>query len=416
MSENKKNIPKRRFKEFQNESPWEQRKLGGVSDFITKGATPTTYGFDWEEDGIPFFRNDSIKDNRFIFGEYSYISEEASAILNRSEIRCNDILIAITGDIGKVGIVPKSIQKANINQHMAKVRILKDAYPYFVYQYLSTDEMQKEYQKIKTGLSMPQLSLEQIRDTIVKLPSIEEQKKIGDYFFELDNLITLHQRKLEKIRALKKAYLSEMFPAKGERKPKRRFADFTDDWEQRKLGEWGVFYYGHSCPKWSVTDDAKTPCVRYGELYNKFGTKIDKVFSYTNMPTDKLRFSKGTEVLIPRVGEDPMDYNHCTWLSMPDVAIGEMISVYNTEQNPLFTATMFNATLQKEFASRVEGGSVTNLYYEKLKNIDVMYPSLEEQAKVAAYFEKIDNLITLHQRKLEKLQNIKKAYLNEMFI
>ena len=86
------------------------------------------------------------------------------------------------------------------------------------------------------------------------------------------------------------------------------------------------------------------------------------------MPPENLRFSKGTEVLIPRVGEDPMDYNHCTWLSMPDVAIGEMISVFNTDNNPLFTATMFNATLQNEFAMRVEGGSVTNLYFEKLKN------------------------------------------------
>jgi hypothetical protein len=95
------------------------------------------------------------------------------------------------------------------------------------------------------------------------------------------------------------------------------------------------------------------------------------------MPKENLRFSKGTEVLIPRVGEDPMDYNHCTWLSIPNVAIGEMISVYNTMQNPLFTATMFNATLQKEFAMRVEGGSVTNLYYEKLKNIQVSFPKYE---------------------------------------
>lgn len=62
-------------------------------------------------------------------------------------------------------------------------------------------------------------------------------------------------------------------------------------WEQRKLGEWGTFYYGHSCPKWSVTADATTPCIRYGELYTKFGTKIDRVFSYTNMPTNKLRFT-----------------------------------------------------------------------------------------------------------------------------
>jgi type I restriction enzyme S subunit len=198
-------------------------------------------------------------------------------------------------------------------------------------------------------------------------------------------------------------------------KPKVRFKGYSDDWEQRKFDEWGTFYYGHSCPKWSVTEDATIPCIRYGELYTKFGNKIDKVFSYTNMPSENLRFSKGTEVLIPRVGEDPMDYNHCTWLSLKDVAIGEMISVFNTEQDPLFSAIMFNATLQKEFAVRVEGGSVTNLYFEKLKNIDIMYPSLKEQKKIAAFFDRLDHLITLHQRKCEETKMLKKFMLQKMF-
>jgi len=197
--------------------------------------------------------------------------------------------------------------------------------------------------------------------------------------------------------------------------PEIRFPGFTDEWEQRKIGDWGEFYYGKSCPKWSVTEDATIPCIRYGELYTKFGAKIDRVFSYTSMPPETLRFSKGTEVLVPRVGEDPMDYNHCTWLSIPNVAIGEMISVFNTDQNPLFTAIMFNATLQKEFAKRVEGGSVTNLYYEKLKNIKTSFPSIEEQIKIATFFENIDNLITLHQRKCDQLSVIKKSMFQKMF-
>ena len=200
------------------------------------------------------------------------------------------------------------------------------------------------------------------------------------------------------------------------KKPEIRFKGFTDDWEQRKLDEWGTFYYGRSCPKWSVTEEAIIPCIRYGELYTKFGAKIDKVYSYTNMPPDNLRFSKGTEILIPRVGEEPMDYNHCTWLSMPNVAIGEMISVFNTDNNPFFTATMFNATLQNEFAKRVEGGSVTNLYFEKLKNIEVAFPSIDEQVQIGDYFQSLDQLITLHQRKLEKLKKMKKAMLEKMFV
>ncbi len=198
-------------------------------------------------------------------------------------------------------------------------------------------------------------------------------------------------------------------------KPSIRFKGFTEYWEQRKISDYGDFYYGHSCPKWSVSENATTPCVRYGELYTKFGTKINQVYSYTNMPPEKLRFSKGTEVLIPRVGEDPMDYNHCTWLSLSNVAIGEMISVYNTNQNPQFTAIMFNATLQKQFAMRVEGGSVTNLYFEKLKDIDISFPSIKEQCKITTYFSSLDHLITLHEKKYNRLVNIKKSMLEKMF-
>ena len=253
-------------------------------------------------------------------------------------------------------------------------------------------------------------------EVTVKLPvDVMEQQQISAILHSLDHLITLHQRKCDETKKLKKFMLQKMFPKNGEKNPEIRFAGFTDDWEQRKLGEWGEFYYGRSCPKWSVTEDAITPCVRYGELYTKFGSKIDEIYSYTNMPVDNLRFSKGNEVLIPRVGEDPMDYNHCTWLSIPCVAIGEMISVFNTTQSPLFSAIMFNATLQREFAMRVEGGSVTNLYYDKLKNIDVLYPTMEEQKEIARYFSTLDHLITLHQRKCDKLKLIKKFMLQNMF-
>ena len=105
----------------QNTPTWEQRKLGEICDFITKGATPTTYGFSWQPDGVPFFRNDSIKDNVFVFGEFSYISEAANEVLKRSEVHGNDILIAITGDIGKVGIIPDTVEKANINTMLQRM-------------------------------------------------------------------------------------------------------------------------------------------------------------------------------------------------------------------------------------------------------------------------------------------------------
>jgi type I restriction enzyme S subunit len=115
-------------------------------------------------------------------------------MINRSEIRANDILIAITGDIGKVGLVPAEIRRGNINQHTARVRVSRDYDPYFVYTYLCTNRLQQSFQLIKTGLSMPQLSLTQIR--AIELPSvdIQEQRQIGTVFASLDNLIALHLR------------------------------------------------------------------------------------------------------------------------------------------------------------------------------------------------------------------------------
>lgn len=193
--------PQIRFPGFKG--PWKKYQLGEISTFITKGTTPTTYGFSWQNDGIPFFRNDCIRNNIFVYGNFSYISEGANEALQRSEIQGNDILIAITGDIGKVGIVPESIKKANINQHIARIRI-KSIEPYFVYQYLVSDVIQNDYKKIKTGISMPQLSLEQIRETTISVPSTAEQRRIAAFLKEFDTLISLDQQILGKWKQKKK--------------------------------------------------------------------------------------------------------------------------------------------------------------------------------------------------------------------
>ena len=407
------NKPNIRFKGFTED--WEQRKLGEVCEIKDSARIPNS---EWSESGVPYIRASDVT-NENTDGVLFISQERYEFYKNRTGAPTkDDVLFNGGGEIGKSLLItdkkPIYVQGgAVLYARTSKSRELVGQY---LKTYFETTNAKSYVDTASAGGTMRHFTLKPSQMMRILMPSVEEQEKIGEYFANLDHLITLHQRKCDDTKKLKKYMLQKMFPKNGEKKPEIRFAGFTDDWEQRKLEDWGTFYYGHSCPKWSVTADATTPCIRYGELYTKFGTKIDRVFSYTNMPTDKLRFSKGTEVLIPRVGEDPMDYNHCTWLSMPDVAIGEMISVFNTEQNPLFTATMFNATLQKEFAMRVEGGSVTNLYFEKLKNIEVSFPKKEEQEKIARFFEEIDNLITLHQRKCDDLKNLKKYMLQNMFV
>lgn len=201
--------------------------------------------------------------------------------------------------------------------------------------------------------------------------------------------------------------------------PKLRFKDNNDNdypnWVNSTIGKSGYFYYGKSAPKWSITDTATTPCVRYGELYTTHNIIVKKIYSYTNIPKENLKFSTGNEVLVPRVGEEPLDFCKCCYLPFKDVAIGEMISVYNTKNNPLFISYMFNGTMKYKFARLVEGGNVSNLYYSYLENISINLPCLEEQKKIANFLSTVDKKITNLENTITSLENQKEGLLQQIF-
>jgi type I restriction enzyme S subunit len=199
--------------------------------------------------------------------------------------------------------------------------------------------------------------------------------------------------------------------------PKLRFPEFQkqENWELATIGEIGSFYYGKSAPKWSLSSDAPTLCVRYGELYTKFDTIISKIISRTNIEPSNLKFSKGGEILVPRVGEVPQDFaKNCCYLPFPNIAIGEMISVYETKEYPIFYAYYFR-TLVKQFAEVVEGQNVKNLYFVNLEPIAVGKPSYLEQQKIADCLSSLDEVIKVQCQKLESLKQHKKGLLQNLF-
>ncbi len=197
--------------------------------------------------------------------------------------------------------------------------------------------------------------------------------------------------------------------------PKLRFKEFSGDWETGIISDYGYFYYGKSAPKWSITTDAKIPCIRYGELYTTHNEIVKEIKTYTNMSKENLKFSKGGEVLVPRVGEKPLEFSKCTYLPFKDIAIGEMISVYNTNQNPLFIVYYFRSKMKYKFARMVEGGNVSNLYYSYLEKIHISIPSKEEQEKIASFFSLIDDKISLQSEKVEALKDYKKGMMQKIF-
>ena len=237
MSEKKKLVPKRRFKEFENADPWEQRKIGEITESYS-GGTPSITRKEYYSGTIPFIRSAEINKRKTEL----FLSENGINNSSAKLVRVGDILYALYGATsGEVGI---SQINGAINQAVLAIIPYKSYDTQFLMQWLRKrkQEIIKKYLQGGQG----NLSGSLVKNLIIKLPNSDEQIKIGSILKIIDNLITLHQRKLEKLKNLKSAYLSEMFPAEGERKPKRRFAGFTDDWEQRKLGEVARIIMGQS--------------------------------------------------------------------------------------------------------------------------------------------------------------------------
>ncbi|MEK0264725.1 restriction endonuclease subunit S [Bifidobacterium mongoliense] len=251
----------------------------------------------------------------------------------------------------------------------------------------------------------------------VYLPGKSEQEKIGSFFQQIDDTIALHQRKLSHLRQLKKGLLQKMFPKSGEDRPEVRFPGFVDAWEQRKLGEVAEFSKGQGYTK-SDLRESGTPIILYGRLYTKYQPIIRDVDTYADEIPGAV-FSKGGEVILPSSGETAEDIAIASSVDKSGFLLGGGLNIVlpHKEIESAFLAIEISfGTPHAELAKRAQGKSVVHLYNEDLKAVEISYPKIEEQKRISKMFDNLDNLITLHQRKLSHLQQQKKALLQQMFV
>lgn len=195
--------------------------LGDICTFITKGATPTTYGFKWETTGVPFLRSECVSERGLDMRQSMFISTEADQALRRSQVQDGDILMTITGNVGRV-IRLAGVGAANINQHIARIRVRDQGFDAgFVYHYLSQRTLREYYESIITGQAYPQISLAQVRETAIPRVGIDEQRSIAKALDDADSQATLLEERLAKARAVKIGMMQQMLtgctrlPAKG---------------------------------------------------------------------------------------------------------------------------------------------------------------------------------------------------------
>ena len=277
----------------------------------------------------------------------------------------------------------------------------------------NSDEVVREIAYTCTGTGQKVLSFWDLQKMKVRAPSFDEQKEIAAYFEDLDHLITLHQRKFEKLTNVKKSMLEKMFPRNGSCYPEIRFKGFTDPWEQRKFSEI-TFLSGEknreNLPLESYSITNESGFVPQDEKFGNGGTmrEADKRMYYIVSPNS---FAYNPA----RINVGSIGYQN----TGKNVIVSSLYEIFKTSDDVddrLLWHWFKSPDFQKLIWQLQEGGVRLYFYYDKLCMGEVSLPSLEEQRKIGKFFDTLDNLITLHQHELEKLQSIKKALLEKMFV
>ena len=406
MKDTNKLNPEIRFSGFTDD--WEERKLREITSLITKGTTPKNKTGNGE---INFIKVENIDSSSGEIKDYLKISiEEHEGYLKRSQLKENDILFSIAGTLGRTAVVNKRLLPANTNQALAILRTSEGDISYII-TVLKGKAVSDFVRKNPTVGAQPNLSLEQVSNLEISYPSIDEQVKIGEFFSCIDNLITLHQRKLDKLKTLKKAMLEKMFPKNGESIPEIRFSGFTDDWEQRKLNEVSNIYDGtHQTPKYQ--DDG----VMFLSVENIKTLTSNKFISREAFEDEfKIRPQRG-DVLMTRIG----DIGTANVVETDeDLAYYVSLALFKSEElNPYFLqASIYAPFVQDQIWERtLHIAFPKKINKNEIGQVPINVPTLEEQTKIGSFFKQLDDTITLHQRKLDKLKTIKKAMLEKMFI
>jgi len=336
-----------------------------------------------------------------------------------------DDLVMVLSDVGhgdllgRVAIIPED-EKFVLNQRVALLRPNETINPQFLYTCINAK--QRYFKSQGAGSSQLNISKESVEKFNPCTPKMEEQQKIGEYFTQFDNLINLHQRKYDKLVNIKKAMLEKMFPKNGSKVPEIRFKGFTEDWNLYKLQEVATM---KARIGWQGLTQKEF--LDEGDYYLITGTDFDKgIIDFKNCHF---------------IGEDRYNQDINIQIKNDDVlitkdgTIGKVAYVENMDKPATLNAGVFvirgkdknicNLYLYHYLAApflldyadkQATGGTIKHLNQNVLVNFPVPMPKIEEQQKIGAFFKDLDGLIALHQRKYDKLINIKKAMLEKMFV
>jgi type I restriction enzyme S subunit len=385
---------------YENIIHWKQRKLGELGSVemnrrIFKDQT-SEYG------DIPFYKIGTfgkIPDSfitRQLFKEYKSKYPYPNI---------GDLLLSASGSIGKIVEytgADEYFQDSNIvwlkhDNNLAN-SFLKQFYTFVKWQGLEGSTIKRLYNK-------------NILSTKINLPTINEQEIIGDFFLKFDQTITLHQQKLDKLLLLKKAYLQQLFPENGQNVPNVRFANFTDDWKQRKLGDYVIDYIEKTTVQNQfpvLTSSQQRGIIFQEDYFSNRQVTTDSNIGYFVLPRGFFTFRS-------RSDNDIFVFNRNDIVDKGIISYFYPVFTLKSANSDFFLKRVNNG-IQCQISIQAEGTGQHVLSLKKFKNILAKFPGEKEQNQIGNFFKQLDNTIALQQNKLLKLKKVKKAYLQKLFI
>ena len=398
--------PKIRFKGFTKD--WEQRKLGKL------GSLKNGMNFSKEAmgHGFPFINLQNIFGNNVIDVNKLELADATEKQLLEYSLLKGDVLFVRSSvkleGVGEAALVPETLENTTYSGFIIRFRDeygLNNDFKKYIF---GTQKVRNQIMAQATNSANKNISQGVLENLTFEVPSFDEQAKIGEHFSNLDHLITLHQRKCEQTKKLKKYMLQKMFPQNGAKVPEIRFDGFTYDWEQRKFEDVGSVAMCKRIFKEQTSDEGEVPFYKIGtfgsepdafisrELFNEYKTK----YPYPNKGDILISASGSIGRTVEFTGRDEyFQDSNIVWLK------------HGNEIDNSFLKVLYSVI---EWSC--EGSTIKRLYNDNFLKTEFMLPKIDEQIKIGNYFSNLDHLITLHQRKCDELKKMKKYMLQNMFI
>lgn len=410
MSNNNK-TPAIRFKGFTD--TWEQRKLGEISESFEYGLNAAATEYDGKH---KYIRITDIDDSTHLFLQDDLTSPDIDfSTADDYLLQEGDVLFARTGaSVGKTYIYRRSDGDLYFAGFLIRAKIKSDYDANFVFQNTLTDSYDSYIRITSKRSGQPGVNAQEYANFALSVPSLAEQKKIGAYFSHLDTLITLHQRKCDKLIQFKAAMLQKMFPQNGADKPEIRFKGFTDAWEHCKLNSIADVRDGtHASPQYFssghpfiTSKNVKDGYINYDDVQYISDEDYEEINKRSKVDVNDILMG-----MIGTIG------NLALIREEPDFAIKNVALIKDT--GDIFYLFLYHylqsETVLNQLLENMDGGTQKFVALKRIRELNIAFPIKSEQQAIGTYFHNLDSVITLHQRKCDKYKSIKAGLIRKLF-